>query len=116
MRSALMYSSRACLHLCAALRAAAAPPAPLFLAAEVSHPPSGRAMALWTDAPGCQLYMGGFLDNEPGKGGAVYPQHGGFCLETQIFPDAVNQPGFPSPVLKPGEEYVHTMVTQFTAR
>ncbi len=100
----------------AALRAAAAPPGALTLAAEASHAPSGRLMRLWTDAPGVQLYIGGFLDGEPGKGGAVYPQHAGFCLETQIFPDAVNQKGFPSPVLRPGEEYVHTMVTQFTTR
>jgi aldose 1-epimerase len=74
-------------------------------------------MRLHTDAPGCQLYVGGFLDGERGKGGAVYPQHGGFCLETQLFPDGVNQAqaGFPSPVLRPGEQYVHTMVTQLTA-
>ena len=98
------------------MRGVAAAPAALHLAAEAFHPPSGRAMALWTDAPGCQLYIGGFLDGERGKGGAVYAQHAGFCLETQVFPDAINQRGFPSPVLRPGEEYIHTMVSQFTAR
>ena len=29
-----------------------------------------------------------------------------FCFETQNWPDAVNQPHFPSPVLKAGEEFV----------
>ena len=74
-------------------------------------------MRLFTDAPGVQLYIGGFLDAEAGKGGAVYPRHGGFCLETQLFPDGANQgtKGFPSPVLRPGEAYTHTMVTQLYA-
>ena len=27
------------------------------------------------------------------------------CLETQIFPDAINQPDFPSTILKKGETY-----------
>ena len=27
------------------------------------------------------------------------------CLETQIFPDAINQPNFPSTILKKGEKY-----------
>jgi hypothetical protein len=31
-----------------------------------------------------------------GKGGAVYEKHAGLCLETQGFPDAINQPSFPS--------------------
>ena len=60
-------------------------------------------MRLFTDAPGVQLYVGGFLSEEPGKGGAVYCQHGGLCLETQLFLDAINQPGFPSPALRLGE-------------
>jgi len=101
------------------MRAASAPPSGLALAAEARHGGSGRVMRLFTDAPGVQLYIGGFLDAEPGKGGAVYPRHGGFCLETQLFPDGANQAaagrGFPSPVLRPGEQYTHTMVTQLYA-
>jgi hypothetical protein len=31
-----------------------------------------------------------------GKGGAIYAQHAGLCLETQGFPNAINQPKFPS--------------------
>ncbi len=27
------------------------------------------------------------------------------CLETQIYPDAINQPNFPSTILKVGETY-----------
>ncbi len=39
---------------------------------------------------------------------------GGFCLETQGFPDSINQPGFPSVVLRPGQEYRHEMVYRFS--
>lgn len=77
---------------------------------------TGIALSLWADQPGCQLYVGGFLDGEPGKGGAVYPKFGGLCLETQTWPDGLNHAknGFPSPVLRPGQEYEHNMVVQFT--
>lgn len=98
-----------------AMRAAAQAPGPLALAAEVSHGASGRGMRLWTDAPGCQLYVGGFLEAEAGKDGAVYRQYGGLALETQLFPDGINHAEFPSPVLRPGQTYTHNMLTQFTA-
>ena len=49
-----------------------------------------------------------------GKGGAVYAQYQGFCLETQLFPDAIHQPAWPSPVLRPGETYRHVMITRFS--
>jgi aldose 1-epimerase len=45
-----------------------------------------------------------------GKGGRPCQRRGGFCLEAQHFPDAVNQPSFPSPVLKPGEIYRQTII------
>lgn len=69
-----------------------------------------------TTAPGVQLYSGNFLPTDGslrGKGGAVYAQHGGLCLETQGFPDSINQPGFPSVVLRPGEQYRHVLVYEF---
>lgn len=100
-----------------AMRAAAtAPQQPMSLAAVVHDPRSGRVMDVLTDAPGMQLYVGGFLDGEPGKDGARYGKHAGLCLETQLFPDAVNQPAFPSPVLAPGQMYRHTMMHRFYQR
>jgi aldose 1-epimerase len=35
-------------------------------------------------------------------------------LETQDFPDAPNQPDFPSTVLRPGEEYQEVTVHRFS--
>jgi len=67
---------------------------------------SGRRMEVFTDQPGIQFYSGNFLDgSNVGKGGVVYNQRFGLCLETQHFPDSPNQPSFPTTVLSPGESY-----------
>ena len=72
--------------------------------ATVTEPESGRTMEVWTDTPGVQLYTGNFLDgSQTGKSGQPYMKRGAFCLETQNFPDAPNQPGFPCSILRPGE-------------
>jgi len=93
------------------------PPMPPRLAASVVHVPSGRAMDLLTDAPGMQFYSGNFLDGTiVGKGGVAYVKHNGFCLETQGYPDAINQSSFPNVVLQPGQTYKHTMVHRFYVR
>ena len=83
--------------------------------AVAKDPASGRVMTVMTDKPGVQLYTGNFLQNVPGKGGCVYPQHAGFCLETQFYPDSPHHENFPSAVLKAGEEYAYTTVYAFSA-
>jgi aldose 1-epimerase len=88
------------------------------LAARVTEPKGGRVLEVYTDQPGLQFYTGNFLNGtNVGKGGAVYRQYGGFCLEAQKFPDAVNRPEWKdvsNPVLRPGEEYRQTTVYRFT--
>ncbi|HWD92965.1 MAG TPA: aldose epimerase family protein [Verrucomicrobiae bacterium] len=86
----------------------------MVLAARVFEPKSGRVMEVLTDQPGIQLYTGNFLEETRGKGGSVYGRHGGFCLETQHFPDSVNHPNFPSTILRPGEKYRTTTVHRFS--
>lgn len=84
------------------------------LAAKLRDPSSGRVMEIWTDEPGIQLYTGNYLDGTlTGKGGKVYKKHYGLCLETQHYPDSINQPQFPSTVLKPGETYTQTCTHKF---
>ena len=83
--------------------------------AVVREPVSGRVMKVLTDKPGVQLYTGNFLTGVPGKEGAVYAKHAGFCLETQFYPDSVHQPDFPSPILRAGEVYAFTTVYAFSA-
>ncbi|MBN1464694.1 galactose mutarotase [candidate division KSB1 bacterium] len=84
----------------------------LVKAAEVVDPVTGRGMRLYTTKPGVQLYTGNFLNGIKGAGG-VFNKHDAFCLETQYFPNAVNQPNFPSIILTPGETYHHITVHQF---
>lgn len=84
-------------------------------ACEVIDEKSGRSMEVYTTKPGVQLYTGNFLNGEYiGKGGVVYQSYAGLCLETQFFPDSVNQKHFPSPILKAGEEYKHTTIYKFS--
>ena len=74
-------------------------------------------MQVLTTAPGLQLYTSNFLDGSTvGKEGAAYQRYQGVCLETQNFPDAINQaPAFPSALLRPGETYRHTTIYRFLA-
>ena len=92
----------------------------LHLAAILEEEETGRRVELSTSAPGVQFYSGNFLDGsitkEQGtKDGATYNLHGGLCLETQGFPNAVNEKNFPTNVLKAGETYSHKMVYQFSS-
>ncbi|MCL4209473.1 MAG: galactose mutarotase [Phycisphaerales bacterium] len=94
-------------------------PGAMRLAAIVHEPGSGRVMTIHADQPGIQFYTGNFLSDVPGKDGAIYPRHGGFCLETQKFPDSINKegrPGWPSVILRPGQTYRHVMEHRFSTR
>jgi aldose 1-epimerase len=76
----------------------------LHVAAVAYDPESGRTLTVSTTEPGVQFYSGNFLDGtEHGKYGVTYEKHAGFCLETQHFPDAPNEPKFASTLLKPGQ-------------
>lgn len=82
-----------------------------MLAAEVREPSTGRVMRVLTTEPGVQFYTGNYLPGTPDVNG--FAKHGGFCLETQKFPDSPNQPSFPSCILKPGETYRQVTVHEF---
>lgn len=87
------------------------------LAAVVSDPQSGRRLQLYTTEPGVQFYTSNFLDGSvKGKAGKVYPHWGAFTLETQHYPDAPNQPGFPSTRLDPGKAYTQSTVLKFSVQ
>ncbi len=88
-------------------------PGDLRLAARVVEPKSGRTLEVHTTQPGVQFYSGNLLPELTGKGGQIYRRRSGFCLETQHFPDAPNQPNFASVVLNPGETYHETTVFTF---
>ncbi len=86
----------------------------LTLAARVVEPESGRVLEVLTTEPGIQFYCGNFLDGRlTGKSGRSYVNRGGFCLETQHFPDSPNQENFPSTILRSGETYETKTVFKF---
>lgn len=64
---------------------------PISLAAVLEDLSSGIRLETYTTKPGLQLYTG----------------NGGVCLETQYFPNSPNEEKFPSPVLRPNEQYEH---------
>jgi aldose 1-epimerase len=91
--------------------------AELKLAASVYEPTTGRVLEVRTSEPGIQFYSGNFLDGRlVGKSGQPYVNRGGFCLETQHFPDSPNHPNFPTTILKPGQQYKSQTVFQFSTR
>lgn len=75
---------------------------------------SGIRMSVYTDMPGMQFYGGNSME------GATTLKHGGqddyrtaFCLETQFFPNAVNQPKFDSVIVEPGDRLETVTLYQF---
>lgn len=88
----------------------------LRLAARLADPGSGRTLEVHTVEPGLQVYTGNVLDGTlTGTGGGLYRQGDGIALETQNFPDAPNQAGFPTAVLRPGETYESATEFRFGA-
>jgi aldose 1-epimerase len=70
-----------------------------------------------TDQPGVQFYTGNSLDGSiKGTGGKPFGRFSGLCLETQHFPDSPNKPGFPSTVLKPGQQFHSTTIYRFSIK
>jgi len=68
---------------------------------------SGIALRVFTTLPGMQVYTANYLSERVGKGGRVMRPRDAVCLETQLFPDGMAHYGFPSPVLRAGEQ-LHT--------
>jgi aldose 1-epimerase len=89
----------------------------LKFAARAEDSTSGRVLDIWTTEPGIQFFTGNRFDKSfPGVGGVIYDRHAGFALEPQHFPDAINQPAFPSVVLRPGDTFRSSTVFRFTTR
>ncbi len=65
---------------------------------------TGVEMACMTTQPGVQLYSANGLSERDGKR-ARMGVRGGVCLETQVWPDAIHHPDFPSCVVRAGEPW-----------
>lgn len=76
--------------------------------AVLKDPKSGRVMTVVSTKPGVQIFTGNNFKGNP------YPKWGGICFETQFFPNAPNEPSFPSSLLRPGDRYEHTTEFRFS--
>ncbi len=85
----------------------------LQLFATVRGDQTGIVMEAYTDLPAFQFYTGNFIDNVPGKNGAVYKERSGFCLESQYIPNAINEEKEDKPILRAGEVYDTTTTYRF---
>jgi len=74
--------------------------------ATLSSPQSGLTMHLHTTQAALQLYTGDYLTDP-------FQARAGLCLEAQRFPDAPNQPAFPSARLAPGDIYQQRTIYEF---
>lgn len=86
------------------------------LFARATDPKSGRTMEAFTTEPGVQLYTANHVRNFVGAGGASFGAHPGFCLETQHYPDSINKPHFPSPIVRPDAPFKSTTIFKFSAK
>lgn len=74
---------------------------------------SGRKIEVLTTQPGVQVYTGYWNPELTIEGKKKFGSYSGIALETQHYPDSVNQPGFPSTLLKPGEKYNESTIYRF---
>lgn len=88
----------------------------LLPVAALRDPVSGRTMEVHSSCPGVQVYSGNNLVGQKGRDGSVLKGQEALCLETQFYPDSVNQPAFPSTILRPGQEFHHVTVHRFGVR
>ena len=81
----------------------------------VEDPQSGRILEVGTDQPAAHVYTGNWLDGSPkSKSGRPYRDYEGIAIEMQGMPDAPNKPGFPTQLLRPGQEYRRRITYTFT--
>lgn len=84
------------------------------LAAKAISDLSGIIMEAYTDQPGIHLYTGNAMDGSlPLKSGGFDHKRTAFCLETQHWTDAINQPNFPSIILQRDIKFTSKTIFKF---
>jgi aldose 1-epimerase len=86
------------------------------VALRLAAPRSGRTLALRTTLPGLQLYGGSCFDgSQTFRAHVAPPRYAALAIEAQHFPNAPNEPRFPSARLDPGVAYEHVTVYELGA-
>lgn len=88
----------------------------LNFAARLSENLSGRTLEIYTNQPSVQVYNGYFMDGtDIGKDQIPYYASAGIAIEPQGYPDAPNQPSFPSILIDETEKYRHVTEYRFSS-
>jgi len=91
-----------------------AQPGQLADAAILKDADSGRTLKVTTTQPAVQIYTGNWLKGCPkGMEGQEFNDYDAVAIECQHTPDAPNQSGFPSTVLRPGEVFEEAIIWAF---
>jgi aldose 1-epimerase len=88
------------------------------LCGELFCPESGILMELFTDQPCVQLYTANSIRPQifPFNGNMPQQKHCALCLETQLMPNSINQPGFTDCTLSPGKLFSSTTIYKFSIK
>lgn len=86
-------------------------------AAVLYDPRSGRELMVETDQAGIQVYTANHFDEDRSRPiGEKLASHCAVALETQHYPDAPNQAGFPDAILRPGKVWRSRTIYSFGLR
>jgi aldose 1-epimerase len=78
--------------------------------------PDGLSLEMSTTEPGLQIFDGHSLElpEWPTQDGGHWQAYAAIAIEAQFWPDALNQPGFPSILLTPGAPWQQTTRWHFS--
>lgn len=79
-------------------------------AATIRDEGTNREINVYTTQPAVQVYSGYYIPEINGKFG----RYSGVAIETQHYPDSVNEPEFPNTILRPGEIYRETTIWEIS--
>lgn len=77
---------------------------------------SGRFMEVFSDLPGVQIYTANYLGRCLGRNKKIYKTHGAICMETQYFPNHINEKNFVSAVFDKDNPYDSTTIYKFSVK
>ncbi len=87
----------------------------ISLVAEARSAASGLHLQVFSNEPVVHFYTGRWIPVVQGHHGIQYGPFSGFCLETQVHPNAINNPSFPDTLLHPGETYLQETFYKITS-
>ncbi|MBA4411199.1 MAG: aldose epimerase family protein [Bacteroidota bacterium] len=85
----------------------------LVFAGSLSEETSGRMVEVHTTQPGIHLYTGYWIPELTIDGLKKFGRYSGVALETQHFPDSINNPHFPPVTLAPGQHFYEKTIYTF---